>query len=67
MAADDDGARARRLAIEREIRERLELPGWSNLRGDDVISRVEALDPASRVRLNYLFAELQELKDADRD
>jgi len=67
MAADDDGARARRLAIEREVRERLELPEWSNLRGDDVISRIEALDPASRVRLNYLFAELQELKDEDRD
>lgn len=67
MAADDDGARTRRLAIEREIRERLELPGWSNLRGDDVISRVEALDPASRARLNHLFTELQELKDEDRD
>ncbi len=64
MAADDGGVRARRLAIEREIRERLELPGWSNLRGDDVISRIEALDPGSRVRLNYLFAELQE---EDRD
>jgi len=67
MAADDDGARARRLAIEREVRERLELPEWSNLRGDDVISRIEALDPASRGRLNHLFAELQELKDQNRD
>ena len=67
MTADEDSARARQQAIEREIRERLDLPEWSNLRGDDVISRIEALDPASRVRLNYLFAELQELKDADRD
>ena len=67
MTADEDSARARQQAIEREIRERLDLPEWSNLRGDDVISRIEALDPASRVRLNYLFAELQELKDEDRD
>jgi hypothetical protein len=53
----------RRSEVAEEIRSRLGLPQWSNLRGDDVIMLVEGLDEASRVRLNGLFVELREIED----
>lgn len=63
----DDGRlseiQARRDQIEFELRWRLALPDWSNLRGDDVIGATEALDADSRVRVNALFVERQEIED----
>jgi hypothetical protein len=64
----DDESRVGRLVTRRselreEIRSRLGLPEWSNLRGDDVIMLVEGLDEASRIRLNDLFVELREIED----
>ena len=53
----------RRAVVTEEIRSRLGLPVWSNLRGDDVITLVEGMDEASRVRLNALFVELREIDD----
>ncbi len=53
-----------RDAIVAELRRRLALPEWSNLRGDDVISIIESLDEASRQRVNLLFCELREIDDA---
>ncbi len=62
----DATSRALRMnAIRDELRRRLSLPGWSNVRGDDVIDRVQALDAAGRIEVNRLFVELQELKDED--
>jgi len=53
----------RRSEIASELRERLGLPEWSNLRGDDVIMLVEGLDADSRVRVNDLFVEMREIDD----
>jgi hypothetical protein len=52
-----------RAQIAEEIRSRLRLPQWSNLRGDDVIVLVEALDEDSRARLNELFVAMRENDD----
>jgi hypothetical protein len=52
----------RRLAG--ELRAFLQLPAWSNLRGDDVITLVEALEESSRVRATEVIALLRELDDA---
>jgi hypothetical protein len=60
----DEDIQERRLLVREEIRSRLGLPHWSNLRGDDVIALTEALDEASRVRLNELFVELREIEDS---
>ncbi len=54
---------ARRAEIELELRARLGLPEWSNIRGDDVIMLVEGLDADSRVRVNDLFVERREIED----
>ena len=53
----------RRQEIAAELRARLGLPEWSNLRGDDVIMLTLALDADSRVRVNDLFVELREIDD----
>ena len=53
----------RRAEIDAELRWRIGLPEWSNLRGDDVIMAVLGLDEASRVRVNDLFVELREIED----
>ncbi len=53
----------RRTELSEELRARLGLPDWSNLRGDDVIMLVDGLDEASRVRAGYLFVELREIED----
>jgi hypothetical protein len=55
---------SRRDQVGEEIRSRLGLPEWSNLRGDDVITLVEGLDEASRVHVGNLIAELREIEDA---
>ena len=54
---------ARREAVREEIRARLGLPEWSNLRGDDFIMLVEALDEASRIHVGRLVAEMYEIED----
>jgi hypothetical protein len=56
----------RRQEIAEELRRRLGLPEWSNLRGDDVIMLTLGLDADSRVRVNDLFVELREIDD-ERD
>ena len=53
----------RRQEIAAELRHRLGLPEWSNLRGDDVIMLTLGLDADSRVRVNDLFVELREIDD----
>jgi hypothetical protein len=53
----------RRAEISDELRARLGLPEWSNLRGDDVIVLIDGLDEASRVHAGYLFVELREIED----
>jgi hypothetical protein len=58
------GEESRRLEIREELRRLLDLPGWSNLRGDDVIARTLALDAETRVHVNDLFVELREIEDA---
>lgn len=58
-----DGMLVRREQIMNELRSRLRLPEWSNLRGDDVITLVESLDPVARAEVNDLFVELRELED----
>ena len=58
-----DSILTRRAEIDAELRMRIGLPDWSNLRGDDVILAVLGLDEASRVRVNDLFVELREIDD----
>jgi hypothetical protein len=53
----------RRSALAEELRRLLHLPDWSNLRGDDVITLIQGLEPDLRVRANDLVLGIRELDD----
>lgn len=53
----------RRYPIAETLRSLLQLPEWSNLRGDDVITLIQGIDSDSRIVANDCVARLRELDD----